>query len=70
MARGVAGVAVPISSHRGLVHTVRFGPPRQLQTGWLWSAASGQMDCLMAPRRRELPKHRGLAACNQGVRQC
>jgi len=36
----------------------------------LWSGGTGQKHCLMAPRRRELPKHRGRAACNQGARQC
>ena len=70
MARGVAGVTVPISSHRGLVHTVRFGPPRQLQTGWCvvwWNWPEALFDGTKAPRAPEAPGTCGMQPGRQAV---
>ena len=70
MARGVAGVTMPISSHRGLVHTVRFGPPRQLQTGWFvvwWNWPEALFDGTQAPRAPEASGTCGVQPGRQAV---
>ena len=70
MAGGVAGVTVPISSHRGLVHTVRFGPPRQLQTGWFvvwWNWPEALFDGTQAPRAPEASGTCGMQPGRQAV---